>query len=419
MDALKDWGLAHRFAGSGDRAAIADRVYDALRRRSSMAWAAGDDGPRMAVLASALAGEGAAEAARAAWIEEPHAPRLTGQEAAALTPEARATRMVDAPPWVLGDYPEWLDPQLAEAFGEARAEEGAALAERPPTDLRANTLTADRDTLMAAFRAKPQAEASNPEAVRTGRWSPACVRLAPELDVRRLAPTATPEFLRGDFEIQDEGSQLVALFAGAAPGTQVGDLCAGAGGKTLALAALMGNTGQVFAYDVDPRRLAKADARLKRAGVRNAQLRFPERTALDDLEGRLDIAFVDAPCSGSGTWRRNPDAKWRIRSNALEQRRREQGEALALAARLVKPGGRIAYVTCSVLPAENDGAVSAFLAGQPGFRVLPAAPAVQTALPDSAIVFLAAALPTTFGLQMTPRRTGTDGFYFALIERSA
>lgn len=414
VDALKDWGLSHRFAGSGDRAAIADRVYDALRCRASNAWATGDDGARMAVLASALAEECAAETARGAWAGDRHAPQLTDAELAALSLSARAQRLVDAPAWVCGDYPQWLDPPLAEAFGEARAEETKALAERPPTDLRANTLAIDREALLAAFRDKAESEAVVP-----GRWSPTCVRLEPELDVRRLAPTATPQFLRGDFEIQDEGSQLVGLFAGARPGMQVGDLCAGGGGKTLALAALMANTGQVFAYDIDARRLAKADARLKRAGVRNAQLRFPGRGALDDIEGRLDLALVDAPCSGSGTWRRNPDAKWRLRPNALDQRRREQGEALALAARMVRPGGRIAYATCSVLPSENDGAVAAFLAAHQGFQSLPAAEAVRAAMPESALVFLAAAMPTTCGLQMTPRRTGTDGFYFALIERSA
>jgi 16S rRNA (cytosine967-C5)-methyltransferase len=237
------------------------------------------------------------------------------------------------------------------------------------------------------------------------------------VDVRRFAPTATAEFLHGDYEIQDEGSQLAARLSGAAPGMQVGDLCAGAGGKTLALAALMGNRGQIFAHDIDARRLAKADERLRRAGVRNAQLRFPGPKALADLQGALDIAFVDAPCTGSGTWRRNPDAKWRLRPNALDQRRREQAEAPRLAAPLVKPGGRLVYVTCSVLLEENDDVVGAFLAASPGWIARPAGEVVRATLPDAAEALLGPVQVPDHGLQMTPRRTEVDGFYLSLLER--
>jgi 16S rRNA (cytosine967-C5)-methyltransferase len=278
QDALKDWALSHRFAGSGDRAAIADRVYDALRTRKSAAWAADDDSPRAALLATVDP-----DVARS-WAGDRHAPEV--REAELIPPQSRAERLAAAPAWVRGDYPEWLSPHFERAFGDAAAEEGAALAARPPTDLRANTLTTTRDALLAALAEHPVLSRAAPGDVAPGRWSPDAVRLASAVDVRRFAPTATAEFLHGDYEIQDEGSQLAARLSGAAPGMQVGDLCAGAGGKTLALAALMGNRGQIFAHDIDARRLAKADERLRRAGVRNAQLRFPGPKALATCKAR-------------------------------------------------------------------------------------------------------------------------------------
>lgn len=409
QDALKDWGLSHRFAGSGDRAAIGDLVYDALRRRGSSAAAANDDSPRAAVLASVGADTATA------WAGDRHAPSLG--EGELITPEQRAERLAAAPAWVRGDYPEWLQSHFERAFGDEAAEQGAALAERPPTDLRANTLRTTRDSLIAALAEHPMLSRAGEGAAAPGRWSSDAIRLSPVVDVRRFAPTATAEFVHGDYEIQDEGSQLAARLSGAKPGMQVGDLCAGAGGKTLALAALMGNTGQIFAHDVDPRRLTKADERLRRAGVRNAQLRFPKPGALTDLEGALDIAFVDAPCTGSGTWRRNPDAKWRLRPNALDLRRREQAGALALAAPLVKPGGRLVYVTCSVLLEENDDQIAAFLGDRPEFGAVASDAVVRGALPYVADGLLAAIQVRDHGLQMTPRHTGADGFYVAVLER--
>ena len=175
--------------------------------------------------------------------------------------------------------------------------------------------------------------------------------------------------------MQDEGSQLAALLSGAEPGMQVLDLCAGAGGKTLALAAMLENHGQVYAADADGRRLAPLFARLDRSGARNVQVRAPkgQRDVLADLAGRCDLVFVDAPCTGCGAWRRNPDAKWRIRPGALETRIKEQVEALDNAFRFVKPGGHLVYVTCSLLKAENEDRVAAFLAAHDEFLPLEAA----------------------------------------------
>ena len=186
----------------------------------------------------------------------------------------------------------------------------------------------------------------------------------------RAPPLASdPAYVKGLVEVQDEGSQLAALLAEAKPGMQVLDLCAGAGGKTLALAAAMENQGQIYAADDDARRLAPIFARLARSGARNVQVRAPRgrEDVLADLEGRCDLVLIDAPCTGSGAWRRNPDAKWRIRPGALEQRIKDQDETLENALRFVKRGGRIVYITCSVLKAENEDRIAEFMARHDDF----------------------------------------------------
>jgi 16S rRNA (cytosine967-C5)-methyltransferase len=208
------------------------------------------------------------------------------------------------------------------------------------------------------------------------------------------------------------------LMVDAEPGHHVIDLCAGAGGKTLALAALMQNHGQIYASDNDKRRLAPIHARIERAGARNIQVRTPKGDAdlLGDLIGRADRVLIDAPCTGIGAWRRNPDAKWRMRPGALDVRLKEQAALLDRAADLVKPGGRIAYVTCSLLDAENGGQVRGFLARHEEFALIPPA---ETANPlgDRALVFGRAVLISGEGLLMTPRRTDTDGFFVAVLTR--
>jgi 16S rRNA (cytosine967-C5)-methyltransferase len=408
-DALKDWGLSHRFAGSGDRAAIAGLVYDALRRRASSAHVMGDSGARAVALGMLRLErklEPDAIAGLASGARFAPAP-LTDAERARLA----AADLAGAPPWVAGDYPQWLDPHLERSFGDERAAEGAALASRAPLDLRVNTLKGDREAAAAALADLGPAPT---------RWSPAGLRIVLDADARNPALHAEPAFIKGLVEVQDEGSQLAALFAGAAPGEQVIDLCAGAGGKTLALAAAMENHGQLYATDTDKRRLAPIHERLARSGARNVQVRTPKSVGneLADLAGRGDLVLIDAPCTGIGTWRRNPDAKWRMRPGALELRLKEQAAVLDRAAQLVKPGGRIAYVTCSVLAEENGDQVRAFLARQGGFAVVPPAEAAN-ALGERAYLFRRAVLMAEEGLLMTPRRTDTDGFYVSLLVRRA
>ncbi len=407
-DALKSWGLAHRFAGSGDRAAIAGLVYDALRRRASSAFIMGAETPRAILLGMLKRERGLDTDAIAALADgSQHAPEpLSGDERARLD----AADVSGAPAYVAGDYPEWLDPHFTRVFGDDRAEEGAALASRAPLDLRVNTLKSERAA--AAGMLSDHAPEETP-------WSPWGLRIRLAAEAKSPAIHAEPAFIKGVVEVQDEGSQLAALFSGAKPGEQAVDLCAGAGGKTLALAAMMQNKGQIFATDDDKRRLAPIHDRLARSGARNVQVRTPKSVGgeIDDLKGKMDLVLIDAPCTGTGAWRRNPDAKWRMRPGALEQRMKEQAEVLERAVPLLKASGRIAYVTCSVLDEENGAQVRAFLARHADFAVVPPADVVK-ALGERAFMFGKAACVSGEGLLMTPRSTGTDGFFVSVLKRN-
>jgi 16S rRNA (cytosine967-C5)-methyltransferase len=405
--ALKEWGSAHRFAGSGDRAAIAGLVWDVLRRRASSAWLMDDDTPRSRLLGMLKIERGMDVAAITALCDGGRfAPEpLSEAERVALT----SRTLEGAPAPVAGDYPEWLDPYLAQAFGEDRVAEAVAMAKRAPLDLRVNTLKARREKVLASL--------AHLGALPTP-WSPVGLRIELAADARNVGVHAEEDFIKGLVEVQDEGSQLAALFSAAKPGEQVIDLCAGAGGKTLALAAMMQGKGRLIATDHDKRQLAPIHERLSRAGVHNAEVRTPRGDAdpLADIRASADLIVIDAPCSGTGTWRRNPDAKWRMRPGALEVRLKDQAAVLDRAASLVKPGGRIAYITCSVLMPENGEQVRAFVVRHGEFSVVPPAETVSV-LSDKAEQFAKAALQTPEGWLMTPRRTGTDGFFVSIMVR--
>jgi 16S rRNA (cytosine967-C5)-methyltransferase len=405
--ALADWGKSHRFAGSGDRAAIGNLVFDALRRRRSLAYQMGTDTPRAVVLAAVPRALKLSVSDVAASADgTPHAvEQLSEAELAGLAREVP----VDAPLSVRGDFPEWLEASFTRAFADTAAREGAALARRGPVDLRVNTLKADREKVLKALaRFTPQATPLSPVGVRLP---------APEGAARQANVEAEIGHGRGWYEVQDEGSQLSALMAAATPRQQVLDICAGAGGKTLAMAAAMRNTGQIYAYDDDAQRLRPILERLKRAGVRNAQvLPAGASETLMALGPRFDLVFIDAPCTGSGAWRRRPDSKWRLRPANLAQRLAEQSALLATAAGLVKPGGRLVYVTCSVLPEENGDQVTAFLANHADFATIPWRDVWQAGVggePPSS----ADGSETT--LLLTPARHGTDGFFIAVLAKSA
>jgi 16S rRNA (cytosine967-C5)-methyltransferase len=407
--ALKEWGTAHRYAGSGDRAAISGLVWDVLRRRASSAWIMDDDTPRARVLGMLKLERGMDVDAIAALCD---GGRFAPEPLSTSERQTLASRSLkDAPAHVAGDYPEWLDPYLAEIFGEARVAEAAAMASRAPLDLRVNTLKARREKILphlAHLGAQPTP------------WSQLGLRIELGADARNPGIHAEEDFIKGAVEVQDEGSQLAALLSAAKPGEQVIDLCAGAGGKTLALAAMMQGKGRLIATDHDKRQLAPIHERLSRAGVHNCDIRTPKGPddTLGDIRGSADLVLIDAPCTGTGTWRRNPDAKWRMRPGALEVRLKDQVQVLDRAAPLVRPGGRIAYITCSVLPPENGEQVRAFLVRHPDFAIVPPSQTTSV-LWDKAEEFAAAVLQSPEGLLMTPRRTGTDGFFVSVLKKQA
>jgi 16S rRNA (cytosine967-C5)-methyltransferase len=405
--ALKEWGTAHRYAGSGDRAAIAGLVWDVLRRRASSAWLMDDDTPRARVLGMLKLERGMGVDAIAALCDGGRfAPEpLADRERAALASRS----LDDAPAPIAGDYPDWLDGYFTKVFGDDRVAEAAAMASRAPLDLRVNTLKARREKILGSL-AHLGAKATP--------WSPTGLRIELSADARNPGIHAEEDFIKGAVEVQDEGSQLATLFSAAKPGEQVIDLCAGAGGKTLALAAMMQGKGRLIATDHDKRQLAPIHERLSRAGVHNCDVRTPkgEGDTLSDIRESADLVLIDAPCTGTGTWRRNPDAKWRMRPGALEVRLKDQVAVLDRASGLVKPGGRIAYITCSVLPPENGAQVQNFLARHPEFSVVPPQQ-IASVLWDKAEAFAAAALQSDEGWLMTPRRTATDGFFVSVLKK--
>lgn len=349
-----------RYAGSKDRRAVRDLVYAAIRRAGEIP-ATG----RAALLG--LARE------RPELLDlfdgSAHGPALieAGESEAAA-----------------GLAPAWLVDRLG-------AEATPALLGRAPLDLRANRLKAGRDDILALF----------PDAVPTP-FAPDGVRLAEAVPVE-----AHPAFTDGAFEVQDEGSQLVSLGCGALPGMTVVDLCAGAGGKTLALAAAMGNSGRIIACDTDRARLQRLPPRAQRAGVTIAEtlLLDPGRElmALGDLAGAADLVVIDAPCSGTGTWRRNPEARWRITPDRLARLTALQARLIDIGARLVRPGGRIVYIVCSLLPEEGMDQIAAFRVRDAGWAV---------DLPD-----LPAGRAAGDGWMLSPTRDSTDGFFFARLSR--
>ena len=451
-EVLKAWGRAHRYAGSGDRRAIAERVFAVLRARARIAWRMGAEDGRALVAGSLVeVDELDAEAVAALFSGEGHAPAsLSGEERARL-----AEAPPPAPPHVAAGVPAFIADLLHARFGDDwMAEARALIGDRAPLDLRLNTLRGGRE---AALRLLAHDELE-PEPTP---WSALGLRLPAALapDIQR-----TRAWLDGWVEVQDEASQVAAALSGAASGMTVVDYCAGGGGKTLALAAAMGlrkadaapsvgfadsspeggasdearsltdpsplgeaaraagrrGPSRLVACDVNTKRLDALAPRLVRAGA-GAEVRRigPDGEGTDDLHGQADLVFVDAPCSGSGTWRRHPEAAWRLTPETVARMAALQGAVLARAARLVAPGGRLVYATCSVLDAENREVAHAFEQADPAFRPVPIAEAARTPqLTAAAAGRLAACADPPHMLQLTPRRTGTDGFFAAIFERA-
>lgn len=404
--ALSDWGKAHRFAGSGDRSAIGTLVFDALRTKASSAWIMADETPRGIVLGSLRA----ARNLELGSIED--LVPGDGHSLAALTDDERK-RLSNgapdgAPAWVAGNFPQWLAPSLTAVFGDRLSEEGLALAKRAPIDMRVNALKSTREEVLGSLA--PLGAAPSPHVALGLRIE------APRGDARAPHVEAEASHGKGWFEVQDEGSQIAALLAGARPRMQVLDLCAGAGGKTLALAANMQNTGQIYAYDSDKIQLRPIFDRLTRAGATNVKVLDAGRAdELKSLGARFDVILVDAPCTGSGTWRRRPDAKWRLKPANLAERQADQRAVLAVARTMLRPGGRLVYVTCSVLPEENTGQVAAFLAEHSEMKIEPYSELWRKHIGSEPPL---SADGGTDSLLLTPARHNTDGFFIASMRRT-
>ena len=368
---LKDWLKIRRFAGAKDRRAIAEQVFTVQRHRARLSHRMSTDTPRALVIAALVeAGENLEALFGGGYGPTP----LTDAERAAIAATPPPT-----PAWVEGEYPAWLEPELLRAFGDRLPQAMAALIPRAPVDLRVNTLKATRDDVITALKADGIAAALAPHA-------PHGLRIAAE--VINLSRSAL--FESGAFEFQDEATQIASVLCDVKPGMRVLDLAAGAGGKSLALAAAMENRGEIIACDVRGEALFELEKRAARAGVA-----IIKTVALEHArpEGVFDLVLVDAPCSGSGTWRRQPELRWRLTLARLKILTELQDRLLDQAAGLVQSGGRLVYATCSILPCENQDRVEGFLAKNPDFLRLQ---------PD---------------FQASPASTGTDGFYAAFLGR--
>jgi 16S rRNA (cytosine967-C5)-methyltransferase len=378
---LKDWFRARRYAGSKDRRAIAERVYDIYRHRARLMHRMEAQDPRALVLGSVLAAG-----------DDPEALFAGGYGPAPLSESERAVIAASpAPPpaWVVGEYPNWLETQLRQAFGETLLAQMQALSARAPVDLRVNRLKAQRGDVLAALGAFGPVPTP---------YAPDGIRCAPGVTV-----TAHPLFEAGAFEVQDEAAQIAALLVDAHPGMRVLDLTAGAGGKALALAAALQNRGEIVACDIRAPALAELERRAARAGAT-----IVRSHVLGDMPGgTFDRVLLDAPCSGSGTWRRQPELKWRLTPARLAELTGLQDRLLDQAAAATGPGGRLVYATCSLLPLENQDRVAAFLSRHPDFRLYPAA----TVWPGGAVPGLGD------DFRATPLQTGTDGFFCAILDR--
>lgn len=409
-EAVRDWGKKSRFAGSRDRAWISGLVVDALRRKNSIEFAMEATGPRALALGALKHAWGWDVRKIEEALKDDHAPpALQGKERENLLMAPNPA----AAPHVQGDFPEWLAPNLVRAFGPDAVIEGMAMASRAPIDLRVNTLKSDPEKAGRALegvRAKAMPELKN------GFRIPAADSIE-----RGESVEAIPAYSKGWVEVQDMGSQIAAAVSCAAPGEQVLDYCAGGGGKTIAMAAMMQNKGQIFSHDIDGRRLSALIPRMERAGIRNVQLRHPkENASLDDLEGNMDLVMIDAPCTGVGTWRRKPDAKWRVTPSALEKRLQDQAMILRQACTYVKPGGRLVYVTCSFLMEENEDQVASFLADRPEFRSEDAADVAARSgqLTEAGEKLVRKCRRPDGSVRLTPRSAGTDGFYMAVMRKA-
>ncbi|MCX7170711.1 MAG: RsmB/NOP family class I SAM-dependent RNA methyltransferase [Proteobacteria bacterium] len=396
--ALSAYFREHRVLGGRERGFVAETCYAVLRRKRSLErLVAPAQSPRWLVLASLLRFSGMAQrqlgelvsAAEKDWLLE---------FKSRPEPELSLADQADLPDWLVEKLLQRCSP--TELLALARG-----LNQGAPLDLRVNSIKAKREEVLAQLNAEAIAAAAC-------RFAPLGIRLKAKPALQKH-----PLFVSGAIEVQDEGSQLLGYLLAPKRGEMVVDFCAGAGGKTLLLGALMRSTGRLYAFDVSARRLAKLKPRVARSGLSNMHpvcIAGENDSRVKRLAGKIDRVLVDAPCSGLGTLRRNPDLKWRQTPQSVAELSHKQRDILAGAARLVKPGGRLVYATCSILAEENEAVVDDFLAAHPEFQRL----AASEVLAQQGILIDGCAYGETgWDLRLLPHLQGTDGFYAAVLER--
>jgi len=392
---VSDFFREHRALGSRERHTLAETTYTVLRQRLLFQHLAQSGKGEMERRLAILAWQGNEGFLRAA-LSEPEQHWIA---------QVQAVDRSALPEKLRHNLPEWLAERLHAELGEDFWPFVESMNAAAPLDLRVNTFKAKRDEVRAALAAAGVAAEPTP-------FSPMGLRIQGKPALHKL-----DVFTRGDVEVQDEGSQLLALMVDAKRGEMVVDFCAGAGGKTLALGAAMRNTGRLYAFDTSGHRLAALKPRLARSGLSNVypvQIAHERDDRIKRLAGKIDRVLVDAPCSGLGTLRRNPDMKWRQTPDAVEELRVKQAAILASAARLLKPGGRLVYATCSPLGVENEAIADAFTeANRATFRPLAADEVLVAAHVEGA-----QALVRHGFLRLWPHRHGTDGFFAAVWQRS-
>ncbi len=390
--ALSYYFRQHRELGHADRGFVAEACYATLRRLRSLSARCPDDQPRKLLLAAMYCLRG--------WNQKQLAPILKDGDAEWLA-VAKAADTAAWPAAVRCDLPDWLYERLAARFPGDIEALATALNRPAPLDLRVNPLKTSREAALRQLASDHIAAAASP-------WSPLGIRLE-----EKPALSKYPLFVDGSIEVQDEGSQLLGYLVAPKRGEMVADFCAGAGGKTLLLGALMRSTGRLYAFDVAEKRLANLKPRLARSGLSNVhpvRIESENDQKVKRLAGKLDRVLVDAPCSGLGTLRRNPDLKWRQSPESVAELTAKQAAILASASRLVKPGGRLVYATCSLLAEENEAVVGDFLAAHADFRLLPAGEILQRQ-------GIALAVDGDM-LRLLPQVHGSDGFFAAVMERA-
>ncbi len=403
---VRSYFRMRRYIGSKDRRDISSRLWRTVRTRSRLGWRLGQDEPttRLLVFADSVLNEGQElSTIDGLCTGEGYAPAILDEAERGALKEASSRSLDDMPSHVATECPDWLWPYFTDLFGDQAENELMALSEEAPVDLRVNTLKGDRVAAATALEAEDLK-------VKKTEWSPIGLRMS-----ERTILGNSKAFQEGLVEVQDEGSQLASLLVDVRPDHDVLDLCAGGGGKTLAMAAAMGGHGRIVATDNEPRRLNRSKQRLKRAGVFSVTTRVldPENTNwLHKRRKSFDRVLVDAPCSGTGAWRRSPDARWRLTPKDLSKYIEEQDVLLTQGGRMVKPGGRLVYVTCSLLRQENEDRIEHFLERHEHFRSL--------SVGDIWKVVLGTRYPGRGKfLRLSPRRHQTDGFFIAILQRKA